>query len=52
MARFEEEQRNMSSTNYGKNNYTYRNGNLNIHYRKDADGRLIAVARPAFIKIK
>jgi alpha-amylase/alpha-mannosidase (GH57 family) len=52
MARYDENQRDIAKDNYEKNNYTFRNGNLFVHYRKDANGRMTPVARPAFIKIK
>lgn len=52
MAQFSENQRNPAGSTYNQNNYTCRNGNVNVRYQKDANGRLIPVARPAFIKIK
>jgi hypothetical protein len=52
MARFDENQRDVVGNQYDKTNYTYRNGNVNVRYQKDANGRIISVARPAFIKIK
>lgn len=52
MAQFADNQRSPAGSNYDKNHYTCRNGNMNIRYQKDANGRMVPVARPAFIKIK
>lgn len=52
MVRYNENQRDIGNANYEKNNYTLRNGNLFVHYRKEANGRMTPVARPAFIKVK
>jgi hypothetical protein len=52
MIPFNENQKDIISSNNEKNSFSYRYGNSNVHFRKGPNGRLIQVVRPAFIKIK